>query len=59
MDLTLKLPVQDVQAIVRALGRQPHDDVAPLLQEILRQANAQMQPAKSTPEAPKAEASAA
>ena len=58
MDLILKLSVQDVQYIIRALNRQPHEDVDGLLKEILRQANAQL-PAKSTPEAPKAEASAA
>lgn len=56
MDLILKLPVQDVQAIMRALGRQPHDEVAPLHQEILRQANSQLQPAKPVAEEANAEA---
>lgn len=51
MDLTLTLSVQSAQIIIRALGRLPHDEVDPLLRDIIRQANSQLNAAPASPAA--------
>lgn len=41
MDFTIKLDLSQINLVMRALGRQPYDDVAALIANIAAQANSQ------------------
>lgn len=51
MILTLNVPVQEINKILVALGRQPYDDVAGLINDLVNQSNSQMAAKKARDEA--------
>ncbi len=51
MNLTITLPVDAVNAILRSLGRLPYDESAPLIVAITKQANQQIEAARQAADA--------
>lgn len=58
MQITLTMPLDSVSTVLGALGTQPFDRVAPLIDQIKQQANVQIQAAQSAPKAEPDESSA-
>lgn len=55
LNINISLPVQAVQIVLRALGRQPYDDVNGVIQHIIKTTNDQIDAAKTPPDVPATE----